>query len=184
MPAKKEISLLPAEENANSFQSRFLRWLTSTGRFVIVFTELIVIMAFASRFVLDRKNSDLSEVLRQQKAIIESTADFEKEYQQLQQRLSFIKSFYANQPDYKSKITTLVSSTPPDIVFDSLKIETKDKDIVADLSVKAFDETGIINFITNLSTNPDIKQVTIKTIEKKSKDNNYTINIGIVYQNT
>jgi len=53
MPAKKEISLLPDEENLDSFSARAFRWLTTVGRYVIVFTELIVICAFLSRFWLD-----------------------------------------------------------------------------------------------------------------------------------
>ena len=83
MPSKKEISLLPAEENLNTFSARFLKWVTSVGRVVIVFVELIVIGAFLSRFWLDRKNSDLSETLRQQKAILASTQEFEKDYLEL-----------------------------------------------------------------------------------------------------
>jgi methyl coenzyme M reductase subunit C-like uncharacterized protein (methanogenesis marker protein 7) len=77
MPAKKEISLLPDEENLNTLSARVLRYLTTIGRVIIILTELAVISAFLSRFWLDRKNADLSETIRQQKAILESTQEFE-----------------------------------------------------------------------------------------------------------
>jgi len=87
MPPKKEISLLPSEENLNSPLAKITKWATSTGRVVIIFVELIVILAFLSRFSLDRRNADLSETLRQQKAILASTKDFENDYLSLQKRL-------------------------------------------------------------------------------------------------
>jgi Tfp pilus assembly protein PilN len=183
MPAKKEVSLLPDAENPNSLGSRLLLWLTTVGRFIIVFTELIVISAFISRFWLDRKNSDLSETLRQQKAILESTADFEKEYSLLQQRLRVIKNFYSLRPDYSTKITSLTESTPPDILFNSLNFDLDDKsNITANLLATALNNETIQRFINNLASNPDIAVVDVKNIEKKTKENKFSINIFLVFK--
>jgi len=183
MPAKKEVSLLPDAENPNSFGSRLLLWLTSVGRFIIVFTELIVICAFISRFWLDRKNSDLSEIVRQQKAILESTQDFEKEYSLLQQRLKVIKNFYTQRPDYSAKIISLTESTPPDIIFTSINFDLDDKsNITADLSATALNNETINRFINNLVSNPDIRTVDVKNIEKKAKENKYLLNIFLTFK--
>lgn len=186
MPAKKEISLLPDEENINSLSSRIVRWLTSVGRFVIVFTELVVIGAFLSRFWLDRRNSDLSEVIRQQKAIIESTAEFEKDYTALQRRLEVIKIFYEEQPDFSKDIDSLVESTPPDIIFNSLNIsqDPKTSKTTANISLIAYKEESIVDFITNLILNPAISKVNVNTIEKKPKDTKYNISISLAFGKT
>ncbi len=186
MPAKKkEASLLPDSENVNSFGNRFLRWVTTVGRFVIVFTELIVISAFLSRFWLDRKNSDLSETIRQQKAILASIQDFEKEYNLLQQRLKFVKEFYLNRPTFIPQIKSLMESTPPDIVYQTLNIGTNPKDgkVVANLELEAFKESSIVDFVTNLSVNPNIDSVYVNTISKLPKANNYLIKINLVFNN-
>ncbi|MFA6249973.1 MAG: hypothetical protein WC686_00525 [Candidatus Shapirobacteria bacterium] len=185
MPAKKEISLLPDSENVNSFSSRLLRWLTTAGRFVIVFTELIVICAFISRFWLDRKNSDLSEILRQQKAILESTQTFEKEYALLQQRLKFIKGFYQNQPKYSKQLYSLIESTPPDIVFQKMDLaaDTKTGKITANVDLEAFKEESLVDFVTNLMVNPNIESVVVNTITKKPKQNNYQIKVSLLFTN-
>ena len=61
MPAKKEISLLPNEENLNTFSARFLRWVTSVGRVVIVFVELIVIGAFLKGMISFLQMSEVIE---------------------------------------------------------------------------------------------------------------------------
>ena len=184
MPAKKEISLLPDEENPNSPSARFLQWITTVGRFVIVFTELIVISAFISRFWLDRKNSDYSDILRQQKAILESTQAFEKEYSLLQQRLKVIKDFYSKTPEYNSKIISLTESTPNDIVYNSLVVENdiNRKSIVANIDLTSYREESIVDFITNLTVNENIQIVDVKSIEKKPKENQYSVKLFLVFK--
>jgi len=182
MPGKKEISLLPNEVNQNTPLARLLQWLTTVGRFVIVFTELIVILAFISRFWLDRKNSDLSEIIRQQKAILASTSDFEKEYASLQSRLKYIGDFYDNRPDYQGQIKNITSALPPDIFFENFTIGQNEKDkkmLLASINLYTYREDSIIDFITNLTTNPNISDVNIRKIEKKAKDNRYYIDISL-----
>ena len=176
------MSLLPNEENIDSLSARALRWLTTVGRYVIVFTELIVICAFLSRFWLDRLNSDLSEVIRQQQAILDSTSSFTTEYSQLQQRLDTIKSFYQNQPEYQSKIQTLVESTPLDITYTKLTLtQDQTNSTTADISFSAYQEDSIVNFITNLIVNPQIASVNIQTIEKKTRENTYHVDLSLIF---
>jgi hypothetical protein len=184
MPAKKEISLLPDEENINSLSSRIIRYLTTVGRYIIVFTELIVIGAFLSRFWLDRKNSDLSEVIRQQKAIMQSTGNFEKDYNELKIRLETIKTFYSSQPDFKSKISSITTSTPLDIIYRTFAISqspTTGK-TAASISLIAYNEESIVNFISNIILNPDIASVSVNSIEKQPKDTKYNISISLSFK--
>jgi len=185
MPGKKELSLLPNEANQNTPLARLLRWLTTVGRFIIVFTELIVISAFLSRFWLDRKNSDLSEVLRQQKAILGSTADFEKEFSSLQTRLKFINTFFQKQPDYPGTIKSLVNTVPVGVFFQSFNLGQSEIDpsrLTSSLSLYTYQEDSIISFITNLTLNPDIDSVDVRRIEKKAKDNKYYVDISLTFK--
>ncbi len=183
MPAPKEISLLPDEENLSSTPARVLRWSTTVGRYVIVFTELIVISAFISRFWLDRKNADLSEVIRQQKAILESTQQFENDFTLLKNRLENIKTFYASQPEYDKNILSLIKSTPPEIVYENIVITRNDQgQVLAQTSLSSLSEEAIINFISNLILNPDIQKVNVKNIEKKEKSITYSINLSLTFE--
>jgi hypothetical protein len=184
MATKKEISLLPESENPRSFGARFFKWITTTGRITIILTELIVISVFISRFWLDRKNSDLSEISRQKQAIIESVVPFEKEFTQLQQRLAYIKDFYSNQPKYSKQINSLVTSTPQDLFYDKLSVskDKKTKLTSIDTSLIAYREESIVSFITNLILNPDIDQVNVNKIEKKEKENKYSISLTLFFK--
>lgn len=183
MPAKKEISLLPEEENQNSFLAKTLRWLSTVGRFVIVFTELIVISAFLSRFWLDRKNSDLSEISRQQKAILHSTQEFESQYSLLQQKLTVIKKQLSLQPDIKNKVQSLAQSTPSDLVYRSLDLvqDEKTDKMTATLSIYSQTESSLVDFITNIILNPDIETVDIQKISKPPKENKYLTDLYLIF---
>ena len=184
MADKKEISLLPESENPRSFGSRFFKWVTTTGRVAIVLTELIVISVFISRFWLDRKNSDLSEVLRQKQSILESVIPFEQEFTGLQQRLSYIKDFYSNQPEYNNQIDSLIVSTPQTVFYEKLSIskDEQSKSTTINTSLIAYKEEDIVSFVTNLMLNPDIDQVNVNKIEKKEKENQYSISLTLLFK--
>lgn len=186
MPPKKEISLLPQEENSQSPLARFLRWATGVGRVVIIFTELIVILAFFSRFWLDRENADLSDTLRQQKAIIASTKEFEEDYLSLQERLNYIDKFYKNRPDFTRYMRSLVSTVPNDIFFQSLafKKQPDKSDLSCVAQLYSYQESSLVDFITNASLNPDIDSVDVRRIEKKSRDNKYYLDVVINFKNS
>jgi len=183
MAIKKELSLLPESENPRSFRARFFKWVTTTGRVTIVLTEFIVISVFISRFWLDRKNSDLSEIVRQKQAILESATPFEIEFTKLQQRLSYIKSFYSDQPEYDKQISSLISSTPTDLFYNKIYVSMneKTKATIINASLTAYKEESIVSFITNLTLNSDINQVDITKIEKKEKENKYLISIVLYF---
>ena len=184
MASKKEISLLPESENPNSFGVRFFNWITTAGRAVIVITEFVVISAFVSRFWLDRKNSDLSEISRQKQAILESVIPFEADFTKLQQRLIYIKDFYNNQPEYSNQINSLINSTPEDLFFERLSIsrDEKLKTVTINTSLIAYKEEVIVSFITNLMANPDIDQVNVDKIEKKERENQYSVSLTLLFK--
>jgi len=179
MAVRKELSLLPEESNNNSFTARLIRYLTTVGRYIIVFTELIVISAFVSRFWLDRQNSDLAENIRQQKAILESTTEFETEYISLQSRLKYIDTQYKAQPKYVANIKSISSSLPQDVFLQNLSFSESN----AQISVYSYQEDSLVNLIVNLSLNPDISAVDIRKIEKKTKDTRYFVDISLKFNN-
>lgn len=184
MAVKKELSLLPDSENPRSLGARFLKWLTTTGRVTIVLTELVVISVFISRFWLDRKNSDLSELVRQKTAILQSTVAFENEYNQLQQKINYIKNSYADQPECSQQLSSLVSSTPQELFYKNISItqDPKTKGIAINTTLIAYKEESIVSFVSNLIANPDISQVDILKIEKKERENQYNLTLNLLFK--
>jgi len=186
MAYKKEISLLPDKDN-NSLTGRILNWISNVGRYVVVFTELIIIGIFLSRFTLDRTNSDISEAVRQKRAMLNSTTEFEKDYSILQSKVQAIKKFYSQDNDYGNKIVYLADRTPSDIVYDNLSLKKDDGKLSANLSLIVYNEKSLIDFITNLSfenENNPVASIDIKSIEKKSKENKYDVTLQLDFKNS
>lgn len=99
------VNLLPEDPFFETIIGRTMRWAVSIGRYIVIFTELIVILSFATRFSLDRQITDLNDAIHQKASVIRSFGQLENdilsvqgrinEYQQLQQRENLAEIFPA-----------------------------------------------------------------------------------------
>src|SRR3989338_8701807 len=94
---RAELNLLPKEVWEKGIVGQLLVWTLSAGRYVVVFTELVVISAFLYRFGLDRALTDLRASLKEKQAIIESYGDLEANFRLVQKKLTTVKTI-SDQP--------------------------------------------------------------------------------------
>ncbi len=163
----KGISLLPKHGLEGTFLGKFFDWVFSVGRYIVVITQLIVIGAFLSRFWLDRRNTDLSNKIRQQRAILESTQEFEQEFRLFQSKLDVIAQELEKEEDLLLPFQVVVKSLPADVYLRSFEWAERNKQ--ASLTTAVFSEAGLAAFIKNLLSQPEISSVEVGTI-KKDKD--------------
>lgn len=159
---KKEINLLPREEFEKKPLGRFLTWALSVGRYIVIFTELIVILAFLSRFKLDRDLSDLNQSIREKQAIIEASAEFEKEFTFFQTRLATIKKLKSKETSFTQIVSAIGSLTPLDVAISNLSFSENSLRINA----TALSEKGLGSFLANLAASPNFKEVSLTNISK------------------
>lgn len=112
-PAALSINLLPGREVA--IGEKFLRWILTYGRYIIIGTEIIVLLAFLSRFKLDRDFNDLNDRIKERQKIIENFRSIEDSVNQLQSRLSQIKTIEAAQGSGLLALPHIAPLTPPEI---------------------------------------------------------------------
>jgi len=143
---KSNIEFLPQEDWEKTSFGRFLKWLLTIGRYIVIFTELIVILAFLSRFKLDRDLTDLYEEIEAKQAIIQTSVDFESDFRFLQKQLSTIQGLRKDQLQTKQLMEEIAALTPIDVYFSDLSI-TGDK---ASFTANALSEAGLATFINNL----------------------------------
>ncbi len=117
------INLLPRDPFFDSLLGRVLKWALSVGRYLVIFTELVVIVSFATRFTLDRQVTDLNDALNQKKLIIESYGSLEEQFRTVQSKLTDSKQIdqQINIADAFPKLTAIV---PRDISLDELTLTT------------------------------------------------------------
>jgi Tfp pilus assembly protein PilN len=160
------INLLPQDEFASSSIGRVLTWALSTFRVIVIATEMVVMLAFLSRFWLDAKNTDLTEQLKQKQAIILSYSKLEKDFKDTQTRLKIFSSIVASGKLIPDALTTISSLLPPEakvsnILFDGTYVQIKGV---------ATNEQAIAQFMANLGADSSLSDTTLMGIDSNQLD--------------
>lgn len=116
------VNLLPGDRFEFSAWGRFLLWGLSTGRLVVVLTELVVIAAFLSRFWFDRRLSDLRQVRIERSAAVQAMDETRAKWERLQSKTEVISQASSRNFDAAERLTKIQSLTPAGVEFDSIDI--------------------------------------------------------------
>lgn len=163
MPAEPiTINLLGQEDLIHTPQGRILNWALTYGRYIMIGTEIVVLLAFISRFSLDRKLTDLKEEISQKQVILEANAPLERDIRLLQDHLVKIKKITVTQPTPVNIITLLGSLIPPDVYIDTLDLTSERLTI----SATAGETNGFSQFLTNLQATKQFTTLEIGDINK------------------
>jgi len=157
---KSQIEFLPQEDWEKTSFGKFLKWLLTVGRYIVIFTELIVILAFLSRFKLDRDLTNLYEQIESKQALIQSYADFEADFRFLQKQLATIQGLRKKQLQTKLLMEEIAVLTPIDVYFSNLIIAGNQ----ASFTANALSEAGLATFINNLRGSPRFSNLEIDSL--------------------
>lgn len=163
---KDKINLLPQEDFEKKPLGKFLLWALSAGRWIVIFTELIVIAAFISRFKFDRDLTDLHDKIKQKQAIIQSYSAFEKDFRFFKTRIAEIKSLYAKQVSSTDVLNTIASTLPNDVLLSQFSFEKSS----LSLSGIALSEEGLGNFLAGLIASKKFKDINVSSITHKKDE--------------
>jgi len=117
MPKKSSISvnLLPGKEP--TIGDKFLNWSLTFGRYIIIGTEIVVLVAFFSRFKLDRDYVDLNDQIKDKQAILTSLKPIEDTVNSLQLRITEIQRVEATQGAALKVLPAIAQFTPGEITY-------------------------------------------------------------------
>ena len=153
MPANPvSINLLGKDTFSASPYGRLVTWAITYGRYIMIGTEIIVLLAFISRFSLDRKLTDLKEEISMKQEVIRVNLSSETEIKNLQNQLINIKALLADQTKPIDIFNHLQTFLPPEIRFDSYEF-SGDKLTV---SAHAATTIGFTQFFGQLQSNKEI----------------------------
>ncbi len=162
MPANDvSINLLGESDMEHTPVGRIVTWAVTYGRYIMIGTEIVVLLAFISRFSLDRKLTDLKEEVTQKQEIIQVNLPFERDVRTLQDKLGKIKTLKATPVNALGVITSFQSILPSGMYLTSLALE---KNRVT-ISAVAGSTGAFAQFISNIQnskilTNVDIGDIT------------------------
>lgn len=157
---KTTIEFIPQEDWEKTSFGKLLKWVLTVGRYIVIITELIVILAFLSRFKFDRDLTDLNEKVKQQQAIINASAQFENEFRFLQKRLSTIDGLRKTQLETEQVLSELAALTPIDVYLDDFTVAGKQ----VSLTATALSEAGLATFLNNLKASSRFAKLTLSKV--------------------
>jgi Tfp pilus assembly protein PilN len=176
---KPLINLLPQEEFAASTLGRILKWLTSTFRIIVIMTEVVVMLAFLSRFYFDARSNDLTDQINQKKAVISSFANLEKDFKTAQSQLKIFAALTTDNKKFLPLMQTLATRLPANVQLTFLTFTNGELEIRAN----SLDEAGAAQTIANLQDSKLFKSVNLTQVESKQTDSFISFNVKGVLAN-
>lgn len=160
------INLIPKDPFFNSPVGRILKWSLSVGRYIVVFTEMIVILSFVTRFSLDRQVTDLNGSINQKKVIIQSYGDLEDEVRLVQKKIQSYQEV-SQQTNITEVFPELSKVVPPNVTLNDLTIRPEQVLI----SGTTLDQSNLNTLINNLTLSQRFYEVTVDRIETSDDRN-------------
>ncbi|MBI2594057.1 PilN domain-containing protein [Candidatus Daviesbacteria bacterium] len=160
-----KLNLLHPKELQMKLPERFLKWLISYGRFIVIFVEIIVVAAFLSRFKYDADLDELKRKINQDLPYVEGLSTDEALIEQTQNRLALIDKTYLASDLWQETIVNLSSLTPSSIQFRGLTLEEKDeKNIAFRINGSTISNTDLGVFLNNLRTQDYLRDINLTNI--------------------
>lgn len=179
MSAKKKskINLLPKEAFSDSVAGRVLVWILTTFRILVIATEIIVMVAFLSRFWLDAQNTDLNDELELKKSLLEASLPFEKDFKKTQVQLEVASNNIQSQIEITRLLDSLTKSLTSNTILKSINVSSTGIQINGISS----GERSLQQLLANLSGNNDFKEVSLTQVktEESIETLNFTIDMKI-----
>lgn len=168
-----DINLLPKAENINNTpMGKFLEWALSWGKKIVILTELVVVLAFLSRFYFDTQVANLSEEIDHKKAIIDSSRDFENEFRSVTDRVKAALKI-EREPSTVTILTTVQKMIPASVSLIQINI---DKNVV-NFSVLG-DDQSLAQMVASFRDSPQFRDLSLDKISKgESVDVNFSIRV-------
>lgn len=161
-PANININLIPKDPFFHTATGRALQWALSAGRYIVIFTELVVIISFAARFTLDRQITNLNNDIVDQQAVIESYGQLESDFRVAQAKIENVTQIEqdVNIVDVFQRLTEV---TPPDITLTQLAIRPDSISATG----KALSQNSFNLLINNLQISPQFTNVSVGKVESE-----------------
>lgn len=175
MPGKSAINLLPKTEFEASFWGRFLKWALTAGRYIIIITEMVVIMAFLSRFKLDKDLLDLNDSISGKKNILEATYQIEVNFRSVQDRINLPKTILDSTPTSSDLLNKITTTVPDGLVLQSVGIDFSDHKVA--IAAAAISEQQLEQYLSVLSADKLWKSVDVQDLAADGSNVKFSLNL-------
>lgn len=174
-----KFNLLKPQSNPEKLPVRLLRWLLSTGRYLLIFVEALVLIAFIARFKLDADLAAKKEAIEEQIPYIESLKPYEILIRQTQLKLSTIGNIKKNTLDWAVILKKIADQTPTGVTLAGINM-TKDIDnITVRMTGSTQINSDLTNFIAGLKEDNAFSNVNLGSVALEEGVIKFTIDTTV-----
>lgn len=169
-----DVNLLPKDPFFATPAGQVLKWALSIGRYIVIFTELVVILSFVTRFSLDRQVTDLNDAISQKKTVIQSYGDLEESVRQIQTVLEEYQ-IVKQQVNITEVFPELTNIIPRDTELNELVLRPDQ----ISFSGRTITQSSLNTIINNIQLSDRFSNVSVDKIESNSTDDGGGFNFVI-----
>lgn len=170
------LDLLKPESNPEKLFTRIIRWLLSSGRYIFIFVEAVVLIAFISRFKLDADLASNKEKIEEQIPYIENQKSLENLIKQTQLKLSTIGSFKSNYSDYPQILQKISDQMPASIRINSITLQKNVTKVIIEMNAIAGNNVDLSSFVAGLKQDHTFSDISVTTVNFEKGTLNFSLN--------
>lgn len=164
-----KINLLPEKEK--SFEEKIIYFVFNYLRYILVITQLVVIIVFFYRFQIDQQVIDLRESVDQKKEIVKVVLPLLDETKRINKKTNEIINILKKQDSFKSSLDYIFSIIPQSIILTNVEIKNQSFKIVGN----AKNSRELQLFFNRLKKEAKFRSIELKNIKKTETDYTFTI---------
>lgn len=142
-------------------------------RYIVVITQLIVIIVFFYRFQLDQEVIDLREEVDQKKEIIQVVLPLLNEAVRIDKKTDEIEKILKTQNKFKEMISYVFSLIPQSVRLTNVEVKNQSLDLVGNID----DPQQFQAFFKTLKNDNKFKSIELKSIKKTETGFIFNINL-------
>jgi hypothetical protein len=152
-----------AANKKSSGLDQFINWVLTTGRLIIIITEVVAVAAFLYRFSLDESIANINTDIKQKQNFVTLLKKDENKYRNFQNRIALASEFSKKTGDINSIITYIFDLTAQGLDISTFSFN---KDRIT-LAISASSIAHLKTFIDPIQQHPQVQSVSVDNIENK-----------------
>lgn len=169
------LDLLRPQSQPQQIVVKLFSWLLSSGRFLIIAVEVLVLAAFLARFKLDSDLSSTREAIEEQIPFIESLSSDETLIRQTKFQLATIKDVKQTSPDFSKILIKLAKQTPAGVTIKTLNMQKTADKVELKLAGSALDSNQMASFAAGLKSDESFQDLSLGNISFETGVINFTL---------
>jgi len=178
-----KLNLLKPQGNPEKLPVKLIHWLLSSGRYIFVLVNGLVLAAFVARFALDADLASRKEAIEEQIPYIESLQPYEILIRETQLKLSTIDSIKKSSPDWSLVLKKIADQTPTSVKITSINMEKSIGSAMIHITGQTQINTDLTNFISGLKEDNTFSNVNLTSIGLEQEVIKFTIDASAKLMN-